>query len=89
LVGDMSIVGPRPMTVEEVSQFSDATLIRRFSVKPGMTGLWRTTRRSKVTREEWLAIDKRYVDEWSLSMDVHILLQTVSLAVKRSTGMLS
>jgi lipopolysaccharide/colanic/teichoic acid biosynthesis glycosyltransferase len=89
LMGDMSIVGPRPMTVEEVAQFSDATLIRRFSVKPGMTGLWRTIRRSKVTLEEWLAIDKRYVDEWSLSMDMHILLQTVSLAIKRSSGMLS
>ena len=87
LTGDMSLVGPRPMSVRDVTLFDDATLMRRFSVKPGLTGLWQVSGRSSVSFEQWMAFDFHYIDSWSIALDLRILARTVSAVVKRSGAM--
>ena len=87
LSGNMSLVGPRPMSVRDVSLFSEATLMRRFSVKPGMTGLWQVNGRSEVTFAEWMAMDHSYIDRWSLLLDLKILYRTISVVFRRSGAM--
>jgi len=84
LVGEMSLVGPRPMSVRDVSLFSDALLMRRFSVKPGITGLWQVSGRSSLSFDKWIALDFRYIDEWSLALDLKILARTVPVVIKRT-----
>jgi exopolysaccharide biosynthesis polyprenyl glycosylphosphotransferase len=85
LIGNMSLVGPRPMSVRDVSLFSEATLMRRFTVKPGITGLWQVSGRSSVGFEKWIELDFSYIDRWSLALDFQILARTVG-AVLRGTG---
>ncbi|MFI5242205.1 MAG: sugar transferase [Gemmatimonadales bacterium] len=82
LLGHMSLVGPRPMSVRDVSRFSEATLMRRFSVLPGMTGLWQVSGRSSLTFSDWIALDLKYIDNWSLSEDLRILLITVPVVLR-------
>jgi len=82
LLGHMSLVGPRPMSVRDVSRFSEATLMRRFSVLPGMTGLWQVSGRSSLTFTDWIALDLKYIDNWSLTEDLRILLITVPVVVR-------
>ena len=84
LVGDMSLVGPRPMSVRDVSLFSDAQLMRRFTVKPGITGLWQVSGRSSLSFEKWMMLDFRYIDEWSFGLDLRILARTVPVVLKRT-----
>ena len=84
LIGDMSLVGPRPMTVRDVSLFSEATLMRRFSVKPGITGLWQVSGRSDASFDQWIKFDFNYIDDWSLGLDLRILARTVGVVLKRS-----
>lgn len=84
LMGDMSLVGPRPMSVRDVSLFDEAALMRRFSVRPGMTGLWQVSGRSDVGFDEWVRMDNRYIDGWSLALDLKILARTVGTVIKRS-----
>jgi exopolysaccharide biosynthesis polyprenyl glycosylphosphotransferase len=84
LIGDMSLVGPRPMTIRDVSLFSEATLMRRFSVKPGITGLWQVSGRSEATFDQWIKFDFSYIDDWSLGLDFRILARTVSAVLRRS-----
>lgn len=84
LIGDMSLVGPRPMSVRDVSLFSEATLMRRFSVKPGITGLWQVSGRSDASFEQWIKFDFSYIDDWSLGLDFRILARTVGVVLKRS-----
>lgn len=84
LIGDMSLVGPRPMTVRDVSLFSEATLMRRFSVKPGITGLWQVSGRSDASFDQWIKFDFSYIDDWSLGLDFRILARTVTAVLKRS-----
>ena len=84
LIGDMSLVGPRPMTVRDVSLFSEATLMRRFSVKPGITGLWQVSGRSDASFDQWIEFDFSYIDDWSLGLDLRILARTVGVVLKRS-----
>jgi lipopolysaccharide/colanic/teichoic acid biosynthesis glycosyltransferase len=84
LIGDMSLVGPRPMTVRDVSLFSEATLMRRFSVKPGITGLWQVSGRSDASFDQWIKFDFSYIDDWSLGLDFRILARTVGVVLKRS-----
>lgn len=83
--GEMSLVGPRPLPMRDVSNFSDLSLVRRFSVKPGMTGLWQVSGRSDTTFDGWIKLDLYYIDHWSLMMDAHILLRTLP-AVLRGSG---
>jgi exopolysaccharide biosynthesis polyprenyl glycosylphosphotransferase len=82
LIGNMSLVGPRPMSVRDVLQFSEATLMRRFTVKPGITGLWQVSGRSTVGFEKWIQMDFDYIDSWSLTLDFQILARTVRAVVK-------
>lgn len=75
LRGDMSLVGPRPPLPSEVEKYeSDA--VRRLRVKPGLTGLWQVSGRSNLSWEESLRLDLRYVDNWSLVLDLQILWRT-------------
>jgi lipopolysaccharide/colanic/teichoic acid biosynthesis glycosyltransferase len=78
----MSLVGPRPMSLRDVSLFSEAALMRRFTVKPGITGLWQVSGRSALSFEQWISLDLRYIDHWSLTLDFQILARTVSAVVK-------
>jgi lipopolysaccharide/colanic/teichoic acid biosynthesis glycosyltransferase len=87
LRGEMSIVGIRPMSVRDVSRFNDATLLRRFSVKAGITGLWQVSGRSNVGFDEWIALDIRYIESWSLLMDLKIMCRTIGAVLKRSGAM--
>ena len=82
LIGNMSLVGPRPMSVRDVSLFSEATLMRRFTVKPGITGLWQVSGRSAVGFEKWIEMDFDYIDRWSLALDFQILARTVRVVLK-------
>ncbi len=84
LKGEMSLVGPRPLPTRDVSRFSEPWLMRRFSVKPGITGLWQVSGRSNTDFDNAIKLDLRYIDRWSLLMDVRILLQTVSAVIRRS-----
>ncbi|HEY0645360.1 MAG TPA: sugar transferase, partial [Nocardioides sp.] len=74
--GDMSLVGPRPALPEEVALY-DVDPTRRLAVKPGLTGLWQVSGRSDLSWAESVRLDVRYVDNWSLRLDVAILLRTV------------
>jgi exopolysaccharide biosynthesis polyprenyl glycosylphosphotransferase len=85
LRGDMSLVGPRPLPLRDVSRFNEALQRKRFSVKPGLTCLWQVSGRSGIGFGEWLRLDLWYIDNWSLTLDVKLLLQTVP-AVIRGTG---
>jgi len=74
--GKMSLVGPRPIVAAEVEKYKDS-----FSyycrVKPGLTGLWQVSGRSKLTYDQRVALDREYVDNWSLSRDLKIVLKTI------------
>ncbi|WP_150236699.1 sugar transferase [Nocardiopsis quinghaiensis] len=82
--GEMSLVGPRPPLPEEVAQYGD-DVRRRLVVKPGMTGLWQVSGRSDLSWEESVRLDLRYVENWSLTLDIQILWKTWS-AVIRGAG---
>jgi exopolysaccharide biosynthesis polyprenyl glycosylphosphotransferase len=84
LLGQMSLVGPRPPLPSEVAAYAD-DVRRRLAVKPGMTGLWQVSGRSDLPWEESVRLDLRYVENWSLSLDLVILLRTMT-AVVRSSG---
>jgi exopolysaccharide biosynthesis polyprenyl glycosylphosphotransferase len=84
LVGDMSLVGPRPMSVRDVLLFDKAALMRRFSVKPGVTGLWQVAGRHIPNFDQWVALDCSYIDSWSLALDFEILARTLPAVMKRS-----
>ncbi len=77
LLGTMSLVGPRPLPIRDFQRFYDNTHRRRFSVKPGITGLWQISGRSDVKFQEWMNLDLKYVDDWDLLLDLKILLKTV------------
>ena len=76
LRAEMSLVGPRPLPLRDVSRFEDACLMRRFSVKPGLTCLWQINGRSNADFDQWIQLDLRYIDTWSLSLDLEILVKT-------------
>lgn len=73
--GDMSLVGPRPPLPEEVDGYRDRVL-RRLHVRPGLTGLWQVSGRASLSWDESIQLDLRYVDNWSIAMDVMILWKT-------------
>lgn len=78
LTGDMSLVGPRPLPLYEVEKFESASHRRRLSVKPGMTCLWQISGRNEVQNfHDWVRLDLAYIDNWSLWLDVKILVKTI------------
>ena len=85
LRGEMSLVGPRPLPVRDVDRFTEAALMRRFSIRPGVTCLWQISGRSDLTFDDWIRLDLKYIDEWSIALDLQILVQTFP-AVLRGTG---
>jgi exopolysaccharide biosynthesis polyprenyl glycosylphosphotransferase len=85
LMGDMSLVGPRAMSLRDYRLFDQDWQRRRFSVKPGITCLWQIHGRNSVPFEKWMELDMQYIDKWSLWLDFKILAQTVPV-VLRGTG---
>jgi exopolysaccharide biosynthesis polyprenyl glycosylphosphotransferase len=85
LAGDMSIIGPRPMSVRDVELFSRSIQRRRFSVPPGLACLREISGRSQLSFDRWLELDLKYIDEWCLLLDVKILLKVIP-AVLRGHG---
>jgi exopolysaccharide biosynthesis polyprenyl glycosylphosphotransferase len=81
VLGEMSLVGPRPPLPEEVARYGD-DVHRRLVVKPGMTGLWQINGRSDLSREDAVRLDLRYVENWSLALDLQILWKTCAAVVK-------
>lgn len=78
LKGEMSLVGPRPLPLYEVDAFCEISHRRRLSVKPGITCEWQVGGRNKISSfDEWVAMDLRYIDNWSLWLDFKILLKTI------------
>jgi lipopolysaccharide/colanic/teichoic acid biosynthesis glycosyltransferase len=76
LKGEMSLVGPRPLANYEARKVPHWAR-RRYSVKPGLTCYWQVMGRNKLTFEEWMRLDLRYIDDWSLALDLKLLLKTV------------
>ena len=78
LLGQMSLVGPRPLPVDEVARFESSTQRRRLSMKPGLTCLWQVSGRNSITSfDEWVKLDLKYIDNWSIWLDCKILFLTV------------
>jgi lipopolysaccharide/colanic/teichoic acid biosynthesis glycosyltransferase len=78
LKGAMSLVGPRPLPVDETKRFEDLAHRRRLSVKPGLTCLWQISGRNEVNEfSDWVRLDLEYIDNWSLWLDIKILFRTI------------
>jgi lipopolysaccharide/colanic/teichoic acid biosynthesis glycosyltransferase len=82
LVGEMSVVGPRPAIPSEMSAWSDG-LENRLRVKPGITGMWQVNGRSSTSFDDYVRHDLYYVDNWSLLTDVALVLKTVPVVLFR------
>ena len=83
LLGQMSLVGPRPALPSEVEHYS-ANALRRLSVPQGITGLWQINGRSNVSFDEWMQLDNRYIDTWSPLSDLAILAKTIPAVLQRN-----
>ncbi len=77
LRGDMSLVGPRPLPWRDVHRITRPSDMRRFSMRPGLTCLWQVQGRSRLGFERWVELDLKYIDTWSLALDIRILLRTI------------
>ena len=84
LKGEMSLVGPRPPLAEEVNKYEKSET-RRLLVKPGLTGLWQVSGRSELDWEDAVRLDLYYVENWSLTLDILIIIRTAA-AVWRGEG---
>jgi len=82
LRGEMSLVGPRPLPVDEVKRFNDLAHRRRLSVRPGLTCLWQISGRNNVKDfKDWVRLDLEYIDNWSLWLDFKILCRTIPVVL--------
>lgn len=81
LLGEMSLVGPRPPLPAEVERYARHDYRRRLAVRPGLTGPWQVSGRNEVPFERWMELDLDYVDHWTLGRDIAILAQTVGAVV--------
>jgi exopolysaccharide biosynthesis polyprenyl glycosylphosphotransferase len=82
LRGEMSLVGPRPLPVDEVRRFNDLAHRRRLSVRPGLTCLWQISGRNNVKDfKDWVRLDLEYIDNWSIWLDLKILLRTIPVVL--------
>jgi exopolysaccharide biosynthesis polyprenyl glycosylphosphotransferase len=80
LLGDMSMVGPRPPIASEVKRY-DLSHLRRLDVLPGMTGLWQVQARQDPSFDSYISLDTAYIQNWSLWLDLKILVRTLSVVV--------
>ncbi|MBL8954842.1 MAG: sugar transferase [Myxococcaceae bacterium] len=80
LNGDMSIVGPRPPLPSEVAKY-EGWQRRRLSVRPGLTCIWQVSGRNQISFEEWMNLDMQYIDRWSLTEDITLILKTVPVVL--------
>jgi exopolysaccharide biosynthesis polyprenyl glycosylphosphotransferase len=85
LRGELSLVGPRPLPARDFERFDEYWFNRRFSVKPGLTCIWQVSGRSETSFDRWIKQDLEYIDNWSLALDLKLLLKTIP-AVLRGTG---
>ena len=81
LRGDMSLVGPRPPVPQEVAQY-EMFERRRLSMRPGITCIWQVSGRSNIGFDRWVQLDVKYIDSWSLGLDLMILLKTIPAVIK-------
>jgi exopolysaccharide biosynthesis polyprenyl glycosylphosphotransferase len=82
ICGEMSLVGPRPLPVDETKSFNDLAHRRRLSVKPGLTCLWQISGRNNVSDfKEWVRLDLQYIDNWSIWLDIKILVRTIPVVL--------
>jgi lipopolysaccharide/colanic/teichoic acid biosynthesis glycosyltransferase len=83
LVGDMSLVGPRPPLQREYAEFTDEQR-RKLAVRPGITCLWQVSGRNDIAEfDDWLRLDLEYIRNWSLALDLKILVRTVPAVLSR------
>lgn len=82
VLGEMSLVGPRPALPSEVEHY-DAIALRRLTVPQGVTCLWQINGRSEVSFEHWMELDNRYVDSWTPAGDLLIILRTIPAVLRR------
>lgn len=83
LKGDMSLVGTRPPTVDEVSHY-ESYHRRRISIKPGITGMWQVSGRNSITNfDEVVTLDTKYIDQWSVWLDLKIIIKTVFVVIAK------
>jgi exopolysaccharide biosynthesis polyprenyl glycosylphosphotransferase len=87
LRGEMSLVGPRPMSIRDVNLFNKGIQRKRFSVKPGITCIWQVSGRNNLPFSKWLELDLQYIDDWNLTLDLLILLKTIPVVVLRKGAM--
>jgi exopolysaccharide biosynthesis polyprenyl glycosylphosphotransferase len=80
LRGEMSLVGPRPPLLSEVDLY-DWSDRRRLSIKPGITCLWQVSGRNNLTFDEWMVLDRKYIDNWSIWLDLKVLLLTIPVVL--------
>ena len=85
LLGDLSLVGPRPLPERDFQKFDQLWFNRRFSVKPGITCIWQISGRSETSFDKWILQDLEYIDKCSVILDLKILFKTIP-AVMRGTG---
>lgn len=79
LKGDLSVVGPRPVTEEEVQKYYGERAAKILSVRPGLTGIWQTSGRNLLTFEERTKLEESYVDQQSLTLDLRIIFKTIPM----------
>lgn len=84
LKGDMSLVGPRPMSRRDVDLFDRGIQRKRFSVLPGITCIWQISGRSDISFDDWLRLDLEYIENWTFWLDLKILLKTVPTVIRGS-----
>jgi len=85
VLGDLSLVGPRPLPERDFQKFDKLWFNRRFSVKPGITCIWQVSGRSGTSFDKWILQDLEYIERWSLGLDLKILFKTIP-TVLRGTG---
>jgi exopolysaccharide production protein ExoY len=82
LKGDLSVVGPRPVSIEEAKRYMiDRGSLKIFSIRPGLTGLWQTSGRNNVVYEKRVELEEKYVDSHSFFLDLRLILKTIPLMI--------